>query len=49
MFAKQKPGKGRSEKTEKLKEIARMEAQVYRCAVLLLLLAPRSSSPRSSS
>jgi len=35
MFAKQKPGKGRSEKTEKLKEIARMEAQVYRFAELL--------------
>ena len=30
IFAKQKPGKGRNEKTEKLKEIARMEAQIYR-------------------
>jgi splicing factor 3A subunit 3 len=30
LFAKQTPGKGRKEKTEKLKEIARMEAQIYR-------------------
>lgn len=35
MFAKQKPGKGKNEKTEKLKEIARMEAQIYRFAELL--------------
>lgn len=35
IFAKQKPGKGRNEKTEKLKEIARMEAQIYRFAELL--------------
>ena len=34
IFAKQKPGKGRNEKTEKLKEIARMEAQIYRCCRL---------------
>merc|ERR1719187_1469711 len=35
LFAKHKPGKGRNEKTEKLKEIARMEAQIYRFAELL--------------
>jgi len=35
LFAKHKPGKQRNEKTEKLKEIARMEAQIYRFAELL--------------
>jgi len=35
LFAKTKPGKGKNEKTEKLKEIARMESQIYRFAELL--------------
>ena len=30
IFATQKPGKGRKEKTEKLKKIARMDPQMYR-------------------
>lgn len=39
IFAKQKPGKGKNEKTEKLKEIARMEAQIYRCDYFTYLIS----------
>ena len=35
LFAKTKPGKGGKKDMEKLKEVAAMEAQVYRLAELL--------------